>query len=130
MYVLYWKHLHLLCTSCGHAFSQLDYRIENQLSYALHNNVNCNSSLPVTHSLISTSEEEDVVLLVTDSHVFHVLCETNRIQTKTFLSLLQTSRYFFLGSVTATKRAFIGFFLLSLLWPLEDNNNRRVEVKQ
>jgi hypothetical protein len=64
-----------------------------------------------------------VALLVTDSHVFRVLCVINRIQTKSFLSLLQTGRYFFPGSVTAINRAFIGFFLLSLLWPLEDNSN-------
>ena len=69
----------------GHAFGQLDYRRETQLSYALHNNVSCNSSLPVCHSLKSMSEEEHVVLLVTDSHVLHVLCVTNKIQTKPFL---------------------------------------------
>ena len=84
MYVPYWKQPHPLCTRCGHASSQLDYRIETQLSYALHNNVSCNSSLPVSRSLISMSEEECVVLFVTDSHVLRILCVTNRIQTNPF----------------------------------------------
>jgi len=129
VYVPYRKQLHLLRIRPRRAFSQLNYRIETQLCYVLHNNVNCNSSLPVSHSSITTSEEEAVVLLVTDSHVLPVLCVTNRIQTKTFLSLLQTGRYFFPGSVSALQRAFIGFFLFSLLWPLDDNNNRGSEVK-
>jgi hypothetical protein len=75
------------CTHCAPAAGMLlvslviEYRL---FSYALHNNVNCNFSLPVSHSLISISEEEYVVLVVTDSHVLRVLRVSYRTQNKIF----------------------------------------------